>query len=178
MWIGGHFICPQGNIFTYHCIQPQTQGAQGCAVFGRMTRGWADSGVSGAKGLCGCTDIPLCVCGCFTDAQGPGLHQERLWAALCPTFSYVTVLHKDLFVPEERSKKLFRFLEVSLVWIFVSIRVCMCVCAWERLNGCCVGVFCLSISLHYVRKQRRLMWFAYYFLAIHEAWSVCQDRSR
>ncbi len=73
---------------------------------------------------------------------------------------------------------------ISIFRSFSSLSICectlihVCVCAWERLNGCCVGVFCLSISLHYVRKQRRLMWFAYYFLAIHEAWSVCQDSSR
>lgn len=88
-----------------------------------------------------------CLWAAFTDAQGPGLHQGRLWAALCPTFSCVTVLYKDLFVPEERSKKLFRFFAFSLAWKFVCVHY-LCVRACVRkseikwvLCGCFLFVY-------------------------------------
>ncbi len=145
-----------------------------------MTRGWADSGVSCTRGLHGCTDISLCVCGLLLRMRrGPGsikgisglLFVPHSPVQLCFTKTSLCLRNG----PRNYSDFICIFSSLS-VCVCTLILVCVCVraCVWEReIKWVLCGCF-LSISLHYVRKQRWLMWFAYYFLAIHEAWSVCQ----
>lgn len=105
----------------------------------------------------------LCICGLLYGCAGARLNRGCLWAALHPTFSCVTVLYKDLFVPEERSKKLFEFFAFSLVWMFACVCIHTCVCA-----------FCLSTSLHYEKaKATNVICILFY----GHSWSKVSGRS-